>query len=102
MSSSEPEYRYDRIEIFPYGGIIYITDDVFEENPRQALELINQFILKIESCRQVDGPIDPWKLVDDAFVPWRLAVRPELMKYLHEKCIQHPAGIGGQDPDSVR
>ncbi|PVH94723.1 hypothetical protein DM02DRAFT_692527 [Periconia macrospinosa] len=91
------EYRYDRIEIFPHGGIIFITDDVFNHKPQQALTLIKHFLAKIEACRAVDGPADPWRRVDDGFLPWRLGVRPELMQYLYDTVITHEKAIDAGD-----
>jgi chromo domain-containing protein 1 len=88
MSTSPPTYRFDRIEIFPHGGMIYITDDVFEQQPQQALRLIELFFVKIERCRQVDGPVDPWKRVDDGCLLWRLGVRPELMQSIYDKVME--------------
>jgi chromo domain-containing protein 1 len=102
FSTSAPTMRYDRIEIFPHGGIIYITDDVFKQKPVEALRIFELFFAKIEKCRQVAGPIDPWKRVDDACLLWRLAVRPELMQALYEKLDQHEAEIEAQNPLYVR
>jgi chromo domain-containing protein 1 len=98
MSTSPPIIRYDRIEIFPHGGIIYITDDVFMKKPEEALKIFELFIAKIESCRHVAGPIDPGKRVDDGCLLWRLAVRPELMQALYDKFEAHEAEIEAGDP----
>ncbi|KAF2688760.1 hypothetical protein K458DRAFT_428271 [Lentithecium fluviatile CBS 122367] len=98
MSTYPPTIRYDRIEIFPHGGIIYITDDVFIRKPVEALKIMELFIAKIEKCRQVAGPIEPWKQVDDGCLLWRLAVRPELMQALYEYCEQYEEELEAQDP----
>jgi len=98
MSTSAPAMRYDRIEIFPHGGIIYITDDVFMKTPVEVLKIFELFFAKIEKCRQVAGPIDPWKRVDDGCLLWRLAVRPELMQALFERCEAHEAEIEAKNP----
>lgn len=102
VSTLPPTIRYDRIEVFPHGGFIYITDDVFRKKPIEALKIVELFFAKIEKCRQVSGPIDPWKRVDDGCLLWRLAVRPELMQALYEECEQHEAEIEAQDPPHVR
>lgn len=102
ISTFEPELRYDCIEIFPHGGIIYITDDVFTKNAEEALKIFELFFEKIEQCRRRTGPIDPWKRVDDGCLLWRLAVRPELMQALYESSIMHEAEIEAKNPFHVR
>ncbi|KAF1961457.1 hypothetical protein CC80DRAFT_464352 [Byssothecium circinans] len=101
ISTSSPEYRFDRIEIFPHGGIIYITDDVFEKKPQVALKIIEVFFAKIEKCRQVTGPIDPHKCVDDGCLLWRLAVRPDFMRALFTKAEEDSADVSETDPDLI-
>ncbi|KAF2006186.1 hypothetical protein P154DRAFT_529874 [Amniculicola lignicola CBS 123094] len=76
-------FRFDCIPIFPHGGVIYITDDVFRDKPREALKIMKLFISKIERCRQLDGPVDPWKRVDDGCLLWRLATPPELLDSIY-------------------
>ncbi|KAF2471391.1 uncharacterized protein BDR25DRAFT_303413 [Lindgomyces ingoldianus] len=76
--------RYDRIEIFPHGGVIYITDDVFIKQPKKALRIIELFFNKINACRQVNSPPDEWRLPKDGMLLWRLATRPELMEAIYE------------------
>lgn len=102
VSTFEPEMRYDCIEIFPHGGIIYITDDVFLKEPQKALGIFELFFEKIKQCRRVAGPIDPWKRVDDGCLLWRIAVRPELMQDLYDKSVKHEAEIEARDPFHVR
>jgi chromo domain-containing protein 1 len=98
ISTIDPPLRYDCIEVFPRGGIIYITDDIFEEMPVQALEIIELFIAKVEQCRKVTGPTDPSKFVDDGYVPWRLATRPGLMESIWKQCLAHEKEVDAQDP----
>lgn len=98
ISTIDPPLRYDRIEIFPRGGIIYITDNVFEERPVEALKIIELFFAKVERCRQVTGPLDPSKFVDDGCVLWRLATRPGLMESIWKQCVAHEKEIELQDP----
>ena len=90
--------RYDCIEIFPHGGIIYITDDVFEKEPALAFAIIALFIRKIDQCGSVPGPADPSKFVNDRCLLWRLAVRPELMQATWDWCEAHSAEIDAQEP----
>jgi len=98
ISTVDPLFRYDCIEIFPRGGIIYITDDVFEQQPVEALKIIELFISKVERCRQVTGPIDPSKFVNDGCLLWRLATRPDLMESIWQQCLVHGQEIDAQDP----
>jgi chromo domain-containing protein 1 len=98
ISTTDPPVRYDRIEVFPRGGIIYITDDVFEKRPAEALKIFELFIAKVEQCRQVAGPTDPSKLVDDGYIPWRIATRPGLMESIWTQCLAHEKEIDAQDP----
>jgi chromo domain-containing protein 1 len=74
--------HHDCIELFPLGGIIYITEDVFEETPHLALQIIKLFIAKVEKVRVTKGG----KNSDMLHLYWRLGVRPELMDYLFRKC----------------
>ncbi|KAF2129023.1 hypothetical protein P153DRAFT_431837 [Dothidotthia symphoricarpi CBS 119687] len=96
---SSPELRYDRIEIFPLGGFIYITDEVFEKQPQLALKIVELFFTKIRKLRQVAGPISPWHEVNDAAILWRLCVRPELMQHLLQICEKHEAELEAGNPD---
>ncbi|PSN67813.1 hypothetical protein BS50DRAFT_349495 [Corynespora cassiicola Philippines] len=97
LSTFPPVYRYDCISIFPHGGIIYITDDVFLEQPMLAYRIIELFSAKIEQCKQVQGPMDPWKMVKEGYIPWRIGVRPELMESIYEQCEQHAQEIDAGD-----
>ncbi|KAF2878196.1 hypothetical protein BDV95DRAFT_480552 [Massariosphaeria phaeospora] len=98
ISTFLPAYRYDSIPIFPHGGFIYITDDVFTKKPMEALKIVELFIARIEMCRQVAGPIDPVKRVNDGCLIWRLAVRPDFMRNLYDTCEKHEAEIEALDP----
>ncbi|KAF2121272.1 hypothetical protein BDV96DRAFT_563903 [Lophiotrema nucula] len=101
VSTRLPEFKQDCISIFPHGGIIYVTDDVFEKKPQEALRIIELFIDKIEQCRRVAGPTDPWKKVDDGCLLWRIATRPELMNSIFQACEAHEAEIDANDPVQV-
>lgn len=102
VSTIPPVHRHDRIEIFPHGGFIYITDDVFEHQPQEALKIVNLFFSKVEKCRQVDGPIDPWKRIDDGCLLWRLGVRPELMQSIYDRYVKQEGEMTAGDPDHAR
>jgi chromo domain-containing protein 1 len=99
--NSPPQLRHDCIEIFPAGGFIYITDEVFETKPQLALSIIKLFFAKIERLRSLDGAASLWHEVDDALVLWRLCVRPELMEHLMERCEQRAKDLDAGDPDMV-
>ncbi|KAJ8108281.1 hypothetical protein OPT61_g8279 [Boeremia exigua] len=94
-----PKLQHDRVGIFPHGGLIYITDDVFEQKPQLALSIVKRFFAKIERLRSLDGPVSPWLEVHDACVLWRLCVRPELMEYLFLKCEHNPKELEAGNPD---
>jgi chromo domain-containing protein 1 len=89
VSDFPPTLRYDCIEIFPVGGFIYITDEVFEQKPQLALSITQSFFAKIDRLRLLDGPVSPWQEVNDASVLWRLCARPELMASLFRQCEEH-------------
>ena len=40
--------------------------------------------------------------VPDAFLVWRICVRPELMEYLYLKCIDNEAELATENPDIKR
>jgi chromo domain-containing protein 1 len=101
VSNSPPQLRHDCIEIFPTGGFIYITDDVFETKPQLALGIVKLFFAKIEKLQTLEGPVSPWQKVDDACLLWRLCVRPELMEYLLNKCEQRAKELDAGDLDMV-
>lgn len=102
LESIPPKLLYDRVEIFPHGGLIYITDDVFEQQPQLALNIIKVFFAKIEHLRSLDGPDSWWLKVDDACLLWRLCVRPELMEYLYVKCRDNSAELAAGNPNYLR
>ncbi|KAH7089551.1 hypothetical protein FB567DRAFT_466673 [Paraphoma chrysanthemicola] len=99
--NSAPDLGQDCIEIFPAGGFIYITDDVFNKKPQQALKIMKLFFARIDKLRQFDGPLSPWQEVDDACLLWRICVRPELMEHLFRTCEDHKAELESGDPDIV-
>jgi chromo domain-containing protein 1 len=95
---STPEMRHDCIEIFPVGGLIYITDDVFDERPCQALQIMKLFIAKIDRIRKGKASDSGCQEDDLDGVHWRLCVRPELMEYLFEKCEEQEQKLEAGDP----
>ncbi|KAL5424987.1 hypothetical protein PMIN07_010671 [Paraphaeosphaeria minitans] len=90
---------YDRFAIFPHGGIIYITDDVFLKEPQLALTIFEHFSAKIEAGRNVDSDVIPGMYINDGILLWRIGVRPELMKWISDICVNHQAEIEGGDLD---
>ena len=102
VSPDPPVLEHNRVGIFPHGGFIYITDDVFEQKPQLALSIIKLFFEKIERLRSLDGPASPWQEVHDACLLWRLCVRPELMEYLFDKCEERSAELAAGNPDDLR
>lgn len=102
VSPNPPGLRYYRVDIFPQGGFIYITDDVFEQKPQLALSIVKKFFAKIEQLRSLDGPASPWLEVHDACLLWRLCVRPELMESLYQKCEGNSAELVAQSPEYLR
>ncbi|KAJ4369977.1 hypothetical protein N0V83_005741 [Neocucurbitaria cava] len=97
LTDAPPELRQDRIEIFPLGGFIYITDEVFTKQPQIALRIVQSFFTKIEKLQRVTNSISPWYEVDDLL--WRLCVRPELMGHLFQHCEDHAQELDGGNPD---
>ncbi|KAH3915015.1 hypothetical protein HBH56_083340 [Parastagonospora nodorum] len=96
-----PEKCQECIELFPAGGFIYITDDVFEVRPRQALEIVKLFIAKIESLRDPEYAQNPWQEVDNINLHWRICVRPELMEYLFAKCEEQAKALEAGESDAM-
>ncbi|OAG19235.1 hypothetical protein CC77DRAFT_1021396 [Alternaria alternata] len=99
LTDGLPVLQYERIEIFPLGGFVYITEEVFETKPQLALEIVKLFFAKIVSLRGRAGPLAPWQEVDDASLLWRLCVRPELMEYLFQRCEDHAMDVNAGDVD---
>ncbi|KAH7392816.1 hypothetical protein BKA66DRAFT_456953 [Pyrenochaeta sp. MPI-SDFR-AT-0127] len=99
LCDSPPEFGHHRVEIFPLGGFIYITDEVFEKSPQVALKIVQLFFAKIKSLQQVTGPISPWHEVADASLLWRLCVRPELMESLILRCEHHAKDLEAGNAD---
>jgi chromo domain-containing protein 1 len=85
--------RYDCVRIFPHGGFIYITDEVFEQKPVEALKIIKLFVAKVDKCRSVRGPIDFHTSIDDGHLFWRLVTRPELMQTTWDWLMAHEAEV---------
>ncbi|KAF1979178.1 hypothetical protein BU23DRAFT_595140 [Bimuria novae-zelandiae CBS 107.79] len=56
-AKASQEVVWDRFQIFPHGGIIYITDDVFETKPQLALRIVEHFFAMIEAGRQVESDV---------------------------------------------
>ncbi|CAN9359619.1 unnamed protein product [Alternaria sp. RS040] len=99
LTDGLPVLQYERIEIFPLGGFVYITEEVFDTKPQLALEIVKLFFAKIVSLRGRAGPLAPWQEVDDASLLWRLCVRPELMEYLFQRCEDHAMDVNAGDVD---
>lgn len=80
-----------------------MTDDVFEKQPKLALKIVQLFIAKIEKLRQRRW-IDHlnWLKIQDAQIPWRLCVRPELLEYLYEHCEARFKELDEGDEDVTR
>lgn len=91
--------RLDCIEIFPVGGLIYITENVFEEVPQLALRIIKLFCTKIDSIHKLSGSKKPWQEVQEVNLHWRLCVRPELMEYLFQRCEEQEKELKAGDAD---
>ncbi|CAO2648618.1 Nn.00g078850.m01.CDS01 [Neocucurbitaria sp. VM-36] len=89
LTDLPPELRQDQIEIFPLGGFIYITDEVFAKKPQVALNIVQSFFAKIQKLQQID----------DADLLWRVCVRPELMEYLMHHCENHAQELEAGDAD---
>lgn len=102
LTNAPSKLRQDCIEIFPLGGFIYITDEVFAKKPQVALKIIQSFFARIRKLQQVAGPISPWHEVDDAGLLWRLCVRPELMEHLLRHCETHAQELEAGDADVTR
>ncbi|KAH7412140.1 hypothetical protein DE146DRAFT_602329, partial [Phaeosphaeria sp. MPI-PUGE-AT-0046c] len=80
------EMSLDCIEIFPVGGLMYITENVFEEKPQLALEIIRLFCAKIDGLHRLIGSKGSWQDVQEISLRWRLCARPELLEYLFRRC----------------
>jgi chromo domain-containing protein 1 len=93
--------QHECVEIFPAGGFIYITDDIFDSRPRQALDIIKLFIAKIQKLRPTKDPESPWQEADNIDLHWRLCVRPELMEYLFDKCEEKAKALEAGDSDAL-
>ncbi|PZC97145.1 hypothetical protein A1F95_04945 [Pyrenophora tritici-repentis] len=86
--------RHDCIEVFPVGGFIYITEEVFEKKPQLALKIIQLFCAKVTRLRNQKSITDE---ADDSDLLWRLCVRPELMEYLLKHCEDHEKELEAGD-----
>ncbi|XP_014561977.1 hypothetical protein COCVIDRAFT_85180 [Bipolaris victoriae FI3] len=92
-------YRYGPVEIFPVGGFIYITDEVFDKEPQVALKIIELFLAKVEELKQIKGLPNAGGQVETANLLWRLCVRPELMKYLFDYCKKYEDRLDSGDAE---
>jgi len=101
-SEETPVLRNDRIEIFPVGGFIYITDEVFEAMPRYALCIIKLFLAKIKKLKELAGPSAQFPEIVENSLLWRLCVRPELMEHLFAYCEDQATELQAGDPDVQR
>lgn len=99
LSLDPPVYRYGPVEIFPVGGFIYITDEVFDKEPQVALKIIELFFAKIEKLKQYKGMPSLGRQVETANLLWRLCVRPELMKYLFDYCEKYANRVDSGDAE---
>ncbi|KAJ5056159.1 hypothetical protein J3E72DRAFT_226426 [Bipolaris maydis] len=97
LSLDPPVYRYGAVEIFPVGGLIYITDEVFDREPQVALKIMELFFAKIEKLKQYKGLPSGGRQVETANLLWRLCVRPELMKYLFDYCEKYADRVDSGD-----
>jgi len=102
VSEAVEKAEYSRIEIFPMGGLVYITEDVFEKEPQFALKIVQLFFAKIEKLRQPAHPDSPCLEMADISLLWRLCVRPELMEYLFERCERDEEKLEAGDADAMR
>ena len=93
----EPEINC--VEIFPVGGFIYITDEVFEKRPDQAYQMIKNFVEKIEVLRGRICRMDDSYRVVDAFIVWRLLVRPNFMQWTQKWVMDHDSLLDADDDD---
>jgi chromo domain-containing protein 1 len=79
---NETNLKYDCTLIFRAGGIIYITDEVFIHQPKEALKLVQLFIQYVERIKESHG-----------ILVWRLATRPGLLKFLLDLCSPYVEAI---------
>ncbi|KAF1918091.1 hypothetical protein BDU57DRAFT_514657 [Ampelomyces quisqualis] len=99
-SDFTPNTIHDCIEIFPLGGIVYITDHVFEEQPQLALQIFKLFLAKIDDLHKATGSASAWQDVSDLNLHWRLCVRPEFMEYLFERCEEQVEALEVGEPNA--
>lgn len=87
--------EFSRQEIFPHGGIIYITDDVFLQTPQLALRIFEHFFDMVEAGRRVDpGYMQENMKVNDGLLLWRIGARPELMQWIGDTAVAHQSTLG--------
>lgn len=82
------------VELFPGGGFIVITDEVFNNKPYVALEIIRRFIEELQAYRLAVPQHASINSTDLSSFPWRLCVRPELMPYIYQKLDELSADLG--------
>jgi chromo domain-containing protein 1 len=90
--------EYNCIEVFPMGGVIVMTDDVFEKNPVEALNIVTKFIEKVDETQKFDMPFECGRSLLDRYVAWRLIVRPGIMQWLYDWCIAHEKQCEAKEP----
>jgi hypothetical protein len=61
-----PHETYSCINLFPRGGVIFVSDDLFENHPYKALAVLDDFV----------------KFKSKKLYPWKLAGRPGLLEWL--------------------
>ncbi|KAH7112158.1 hypothetical protein B0J11DRAFT_542776 [Dendryphion nanum] len=91
--------KYACIEIFPHGGLIYITDDVFDRKPVEAAKIMELYCSKVHKCHELGGFADPWKYISDGPLLWRLATRPELMESIMNWLQEHEEDLHANRPE---
>jgi chromo domain-containing protein 1 len=85
-------------EIFPHGGVIVITDHVFNEKSIEASQIISLFVNKVKACGWVPDSVDSHEPNDEGFLLWRIATSPDFMKRTFEWCDAHPEAIDANLP----
>lgn len=95
-----PEYCC--VELFPHGGIIYITDEVFIQTPFEAYKIVTWFLGKVAKCQPCNGLQEQREesSCDNHGPPllWRLGTQPELMKMMWEWLVAHAADLEANEP----
>ncbi|KAF2660247.1 hypothetical protein K491DRAFT_688574 [Lophiostoma macrostomum CBS 122681] len=98
VSPSWMPQEYSCVEMFPIGGIIVMTDDVFLNNPVEALGIVAKFINRVEECQKFNLPLEDGNTLLDRYVAWRLVVRPGIMQWLYDWCEAHEKQCEAEEP----